>query len=180
MDMISLDEPVVGTIYRQRRFPTAWAGSVSGEPIADCRDKFGKVEAVGMGCTLIRRDAAARLIQTFPELNDTRIPADSILEQTGCKRLFRFFDKLDIPERGVLSEDLSFCMRWNQCGGTVWAAIGYDISHVGYYDYQANYQRDVTQNARSHNDEPIRKVAGVSQSIHAAVSSKNSLQNNAC
>ena len=47
---------------------------------------------------------------------------------------------MDIPDRGIVSEDLSFCIRWRtRCEGQVWASIGHRISHVGPYDYGARY-----------------------------------------
>jgi hypothetical protein len=145
-DMILFDEPIVGAIYPQRRLPTSWAGSGTGEPSTERRGNFMKVEGVGMGCTLIRRDVVPIMLNKFPELIDERIalhPAAGILKQAGCNRLLRVFEKLDIKERGIVSEDLSFCIRWNQCGGSIWAAINYNISHVGYYDYAANYLQHV-------------------------------------
>jgi hypothetical protein len=78
----------------------------------------------------------------MPELIDTRLklhPAADMLQKANCHRMIRAFEKLDLPERGVVSEDLSFCLRWNKMGGKVWAAIGYRISHVGPYDYAGCY-----------------------------------------
>jgi len=75
-------------------------------------------------------------------LIDTRLalhPAGETLRQTGTNRLIRLFEKLDIPDRGLVSEDLSFCIRWQQCGGEVWANIGHKISHVGPYDFAGRY-----------------------------------------
>lgn len=82
------------------------------------------------------------MIEKYPELIDTRLklhPAGETLRQAGTQRLFRFFEKLDLPDRGVVSEDLSFCIRWRECGGQVWAAIGHRISHVGPHDFGARY-----------------------------------------
>lgn len=141
-DMIMFDEPVIGCIYPQRKLPLSWAGSGTGEATTQRRGDFMLVEGVGMGCTLIRRDAITKMIEKFPELIDTRLklhPAGETLKQAGAHRLFRFFEKLDLPERGVVSEDLSFCLRWRECGGQVWASIGYRMSHVGPHDFGARY-----------------------------------------
>ena len=141
-DMIMFDEPLIGAIYPQRKLPLSWAGSGTGEPTTQRRGDFMLVEGVGMGCTLIRRDVITKMIEKFPELVDTRLklhPAGETLAQAGTRRLFRFFEKMDIPERGIVSEDLSFCIRWRECGGQVWAAIGHRMSHVGPYDYGARY-----------------------------------------
>jgi hypothetical protein len=82
------------------------------------------------------------MLEQMPEVVDTRLdlhPAGETIKQAGSKRLIRAFEKIDLPERGLVSEDLSFCLRWNQCGGQVWAAIGWKISHVGQFDYCGRY-----------------------------------------
>lgn len=147
-DMILHDEPLVGCIYRQRREPTSWAGSGTGSTTTQRRGNFMEVEGVGMGCTVIRRDMIAPMLEKYPELVDERIdlhPAAGIIKSTGAKRLLRLFEKMDIKERGIISEDLAFCIRHRECGGTVWAAIGYKISHVGPYDFAGCYLESVTQ-----------------------------------
>lgn len=141
-DMMLFDEPIVGTIYRQRKEQLGWAGSGTGTAQTERRGNFMVVEGVGMGVTLIRRDMITKMIEAYPHMIDTRLhlhPAGETMKQAGATRLLRFFEKLDIPDRGMISEDLSFCIRWNQIGGKVWAAIGYRINHVGPYDYHGRY-----------------------------------------
>ncbi len=142
LDMILFDEPLVGAIYAQRKMPLSWAGSGTGETTTERRGNFMLVEGVGMGCTLIRRDCITRMIEAYPEMIDTRLklhPAFETMKNAGAHRLLRLYEKLDLPERGMVSEDLSFCLRWNKIGGKVWAAIGYRISHVGPYDFAGRY-----------------------------------------
>jgi hypothetical protein len=148
LDMMHFDEPLIGAIYPQRNLPVSWAGSGTGEAMTQRRGNFMEVEGVGMGVTLIRRDVITVMLQKFPELVDEKIalqPYAKILHSAGANRLLRVFDKMTIPDRGCVSEDLSFCIRWRQCGGQVWAAVGYRISHVGPYDYGACYLEHVTQ-----------------------------------
>jgi hypothetical protein len=151
-DMLLLGEPLVGTIYPQRRLPLSWAGSGTGASMAERRGNFMKVEGVGMGCTLIHRSVITMMLERMPEIIDPRIdlhPAKDTLLAAGTKRLIRAFDCIDIPDRGRVSEDLSFCIRWNQLGGEVWAAIGHRISHVGPYDYAARYLDTVEAQQRA-------------------------------
>ena len=94
-DMLLLDEPVVGTIYPQRKLPLSWAGSGTGEASAQRRGNFMRVEGVGMGCTLIRRDAITKMLEKFPEIVDTRIdmhPARDTLKAAGVNRIIRAFE----------------------------------------------------------------------------------------
>jgi hypothetical protein len=141
-DMILFDEPLIGAIYPQRKMPLSWAGSGTGATQTERRGNFMLVEGVGMGCTLIRRDLVTKMLEKMPELVDVRLglhPAGATLQQAGTNRLIRAFEKMDMPERGVVSEDLSFCLRWAQCGGQTWAAIGHRMSHVGPFDYAGRY-----------------------------------------
>ena len=170
LDMILHDEPLVGTIYRQRNEAISWAGSGTGGGTTQRRGNFMLVEGVGMGCTLIRRDLAQIMMAKMPHVEDRRIdlhPAGKLLRQQGCNRLLRVFEKLDLPDRGVVSEDLSFCLRWAQCGGQTWAAIGYDISHVGNYDYRGNYLEYVEKASK---EADIQKAAEPDK--HAPILSK--------
>ena len=153
-DMILFNEPVVGTIYPQRKMPLSWAGSGTGAEMTERRGNFMLVEGVGMGCTLIRRDVVRIMLEQMPELVDNRLhlhPAGETLRGAGANRMIRAFEKMDIPERGMVSEDLSFCIRWNRCTmqdgskGRVWAAIGHRISHVGPFDYSGRYLDVVEQ-----------------------------------
>lgn len=142
LDMLLFDQPIVGCIYPQRKQPLSWAGSGNGGTQTERRGDFMKCEGVGFGCTLIKREVVTKMIEKFPELIDTRLhlhPAGETLRQAGTNRLLRFFEKLDIADRGLVSEDLSFCIRWAQCGGEVWANIGRRISHVGMFDYSGRY-----------------------------------------
>lgn len=164
LDMIMFDEPLVGTIYPQRKAPLSWAGSGTGKPVTERRGNFMLVEGVGMGCCLIRRDLVTKMLEQMPEMVDTRLnlhPAGDTIKQAGANRLIRAFEKLDLPDRGVVSEDLSFCLRWNQCGGQVWAAIGHRISHVGPYDYAGCYLDMVeAQQAQQQTIVPLPQTAG--------------------
>lgn len=141
LDMLLFDEQIVGTLYPQRKLPITWAGSGNGKE-TERRGNFMVVEGVGMGCTLIRRDVITTMLQKMPELIDRRLnlhPAGETMKSAGVTYLFRAFEKLDVADRGIISEDLSFCIRAQQCGIKTWAAIGHKISHVGPYDYCGRY-----------------------------------------
>lgn len=137
-DMMMFDKPIVGAIYPQRKMPRSWAGSGTGEAQAERIGNFMRVEGVGMGCTIIKREVITRMLELMPQIIDTRMelhPAKPTLEMAGCKRLIRAFDKIDDPARGQISEDLSFCIRAHECGFETWASVGHKMSHVGMFDY---------------------------------------------
>ncbi len=140
-DMLMLDEPLVGAIYPKRGLPINWVGSCAATS-AERRGDFIQVDGIGMGVTLIRRDVVDVMLEQMPDLVDTRLelhPAGIALKEAGATRIIRAFEKVDIPEAGPLSEDLSFCWRWKQCGGRIWASIGHPITHVGQHEYTGCY-----------------------------------------
>jgi hypothetical protein len=164
LDMLALDEPLVGAIYRQRNEKVAWAGS--GLPRPDrpfpsgrVRDgKFLDVEGFGMGVSLIRRDCITAMLEKWPEMSDENIEgsqAKELLEARGIKRLIRCFDPMYVKGRGRLSEDISFCIRHRLAGGKVWASIAHDIEHFGKKAYRGSFlQHTLEEEARARFAEP--------------------------
>lgn len=157
VDMILFNEPLVGTIYPQRKLPVSWAGSGTGSSVTERRGNFIQVEGVGFGITLMKREVIARMDEYYRDkpimdgcegLWDYRIalhPAGDTIRSTGGRRIFRGYEKMNIRERGLISEDLSFCIRWRDCGGQTWAHVGSKISHVGPFDYSGRYLDTVEQ-----------------------------------
>lgn len=128
LDMLTFGEPVVGAIYPKRTSPMVWCGS--GIEAAEYRPGFIEVEGVGGGVLLIRRDAIDKMISAYPELiGDYMVLND--MKAAGGTRTLRFFDQFVVPGEGKAGEDISFCRRWREIGGTVWASVAYDIQHVG-------------------------------------------------
>jgi hypothetical protein len=147
LDMLSFGEPLVGALYSKKAIPTQWAASGMGTDYAERRGDFMKLAGIGMGVCLIKREVVTKMLDKFPELSDSRIEFHAARTLLS-KRIIRAFDSFDNPDdrtHGRMSEDLSFCCRWRQCGGDVWAAIGHDIEHVGDYSYTANYLRHITE-----------------------------------
>src|ERR1700678_1178510 len=61
-DMLTFGEPLIGTIYPQRKMPLSWAGSGTGQLHTPRAGNFMEVEGVGMGCTLIHRSVITRML----------------------------------------------------------------------------------------------------------------------
>lgn len=133
LDMLTFGEPMVGAIYPKKTYPIDWAGS--GLEAPDYRKGFIEVEGLGMGCFLIRRDAVTAMIEKFPELIYPYMTIPD-MRWAGPARTMAFFDGIRTPE-GKVSEDISFCRRYRQTGGKVWASIGYKIEHVGPWSFNA-------------------------------------------
>lgn len=141
IDMLAFGEPVVGAIYRKRTEQVQWA--VSGLPVDQVQQRGGfmSVEGLGAGCLLIRRDAIQTMVDRIPDkVGDAGDHALRGLFGTGMvKRVLRFFDPIEGGPAGRVSEDISFCRRWRDCGGDVWGATHHSLTHVGPYAFQGGY-----------------------------------------
>ena len=137
-DMILFDEPVVGALYPKKVYPVQWA--VSGISNPEWRGPFIEVEGLGCGCFLIRRDAITTMLEKMPELVDTRTTmGNEFMIREKMTRLIRAFSCIEDAEKGRVSEDISFCRRWRECGGRVWAATHHQMIHVGPHEYTNTY-----------------------------------------
>jgi hypothetical protein len=143
-DMICFDKPVTGCLYSRREFPISVVGKCFNDTdtIDNTENGFLKVEGVGGGVLLIKRSVIDKMIQKFPDLIDkaTMSPVAGMVKQFGLPHLLRFFKKEEFPDGGRLSEDLSFCWRWRQCGGEIWANIKHPVGHVGPHDWTIRYE----------------------------------------
>jgi hypothetical protein len=139
VDMLLFDQPVVGAIYPKKIYPVQWA--CSGIPNPELRGHFIEVDGLGCGCFMIRRDAITEMLEKMPELVDERVNAvgHGFMKDEGMTRLIRAFDCIEDEEKGRVSEDISFCRRWRQCGGKVWGATHHQMVHVGPHEYVNTY-----------------------------------------
>lgn len=127
LDMLTFSEPVVGAIYPKKTLPMEWVGSGLEKP--EIRNGFMEVEGLGMGCFLIRRDAIDAMVKAFPEKIYPYVTVPSA-QWDGPKRTLSFFDCIR-QDNGKVSEDISFCKRYRQAGGKVWATVAHQTAHEG-------------------------------------------------
>src|SRR6266496_581559 len=131
-DLLGLDEPLCGALYRKK----VLADELVMRPLPkgqEPRTKPGFIEVAGIGCgaMLISRDLISTMLEQMPHL--CKQPAG----ESRNNWLIRAFNTMDDDQKvgHGLSEDLSFCERWRQCGGTIWAATDHEIGHFGMKNY---------------------------------------------
>jgi hypothetical protein len=153
--MIDLGRPVVGCLYpkRLRNWTNAKPGPADemllqasefvGELIYDedkqaqVIDGFALADYVGTGVLLVRREAFEEMMKHFPALEGRGFGPDRYPEFAHTAR-WGFFNPLD-SDVGPLSEDISFCRRWRQAGGEIWADVTTDVTHIGREIFKGNY-----------------------------------------
>jgi len=139
LDMLAFNEPVVGVIYPKKTPVRQWVGSgIEGD--RQYRPGFLEVEGIGAGVLLIQREAISRMIERYPELIGDHMVIEE-MKVIGAERTLRFFDCILTPG-GKVSEDISFCRRWREIGGTVWASVAYEIQHTGPWTFSGCFGKE--------------------------------------
>jgi hypothetical protein len=95
------------------------------------RGSFIRVRYAGTGFLMIRRAAIEKMCAQYPALRFRREHSmnDPLAESPNRYALFECMIE---PETGVyLSEDFSFCKRWTDMGGEIWADAQSRLDHVG-------------------------------------------------
>lgn len=131
--MIELDKPIVGTVYSRRELPR----SPIGHPLGDEKDYpivngFQRWKHLGCGLMLIKVSVIEEMMKKLPVVDSIDPGA---LEKAGVTRILRVFDRLRDQDGSWLSEDFSFCERWHQLGGEIWANVDTRIEHIGSFNY---------------------------------------------
>lgn len=158
--MIDLGEPVVGCLYPRRRFDwtqvdrSIGAGQLDrilyqaldfvGELIADqdgqaeMRDGFARADHVGTGILLVRRSAFETMMRHHPELEGAGFYPEEF-PPPRFRHNWGFFNPVQEAGAVPLAEDFSFCRRWRDCGGEIWADVITPVAHVGRQMFAGNY-----------------------------------------
>lgn len=97
-----------------------------------------KLHDAGTGFMMIKRQAITKLIAAYPELkynNDVQMSnADSLNE-----KFYALFDTMIDPvDKRYLSEDYTFCRRWQEIGGDIWLDPSISLNHYGHFCFQGN------------------------------------------
>lgn len=144
VEMIKFGQPVVGALYPARVLPLKFVGKAAHPHPADSVvNGFIKVGGVGAGIMLIERDCITKMLAADPALSSEKRTAGqtvrTLMDQMGLNRIIHGFDQL-IVDDVKMSEDLSFCRRWQTtCGGEIWANIVYEIGHTGAFRFAGRY-----------------------------------------
>jgi hypothetical protein len=101
-------------------------------------DAFFRVKYLGTGFLMIRRDVFGKLAEGYPETKFRQIHLGLNIDAAKTEA-YAFFDCMIDPETGdYLSEDYTFCKRWSQLGGEIWAYRDSRLAHVGTVTFEGD------------------------------------------
>jgi len=102
------------------------------------KDGFARVRYAGTGFLMIRRPVLERMQAHYPELRYTR-EHQALDPLKDSPHRYALFDCLIDRATGTyLSEDFSFCRRWTEMGGEIWADLTSKLSHTGPLTFQGD------------------------------------------
>jgi len=95
-----------------------------------------KLHDAGTGFMMIKRAAIDKMIAAYPELkynNDLNVGSEL------SDFFYALFDTMiDPKDRRYLSEDYTFCRRWQDMGGDIWLDPSISLNHYGSFCFQGN------------------------------------------
>ncbi len=91
---------------------------------------LNEIHAGGAGLMMIARSALARIDRAYPGAR-SRFPDAYRHLVPNIDTLVEYFAFDREPDGRLLSEDLTFCKRWREIGGKIYAAPWVRTTHVG-------------------------------------------------
>ena len=102
-------------------------------------DNLVKLKDAGTGFMCIKREVFEKMFEQYPE---TKYVNDINVDQKFEPFMYALFDCIIDPEsRRYLSEDYTFCRRWQDMGGEVYLDPRTALNHVGHYTFRGNIRK---------------------------------------
>lgn len=96
-----------------------------------------KLHDAGTGFMMISRQAILKMLKAYPELkynNDVSLGGQDLGDN-----FYALFDTMIDPiDRRYLSEDYTFCRRWQEIGGDIWLDPSISLNHYGHFRFTGN------------------------------------------
>jgi hypothetical protein len=128
--MIAADKDVIGGLYPKKALPISYVINV--QPGTQIINDLFEVDTMGTGFMMFKRHVYEKLIVAHPE---TKYVDDVGLGKQYEPNMYSIFDTM-IDERGhYLSEDWTFCRRWQKLGGKIHAHSKVLLNHSGHYEF---------------------------------------------
>lgn len=108
-----------------------------GEGALDQAERPVEVAGGGAGLMLLERAVFDKLASAYP---DTRVEVPLIYRHLvpHSTHMHEHFEFLRTPEGRSLSEDISFCRKWRDLGGGIYACPWFKTTHSGTYPFDGN------------------------------------------
>jgi len=95
-----------------------------------------EVYDAGTGFMLIKRHVIEAMIEEFPETLYYSDKDVTLTQEQNTR--YALFDTLIDDDKRYLSEDYTFCRRWQKLGGKIHLDVNTVLGHVGTYTFKGN------------------------------------------
>ena len=107
------------------------------ERTVEVQDGLIKLHDAGTGFMMIKREVILKMIQNYPELKYNNDVA--INNQVDGNNFYALFDTMIDPvDKRYLSEDYTFCRRWQSMGGDIFLDPSISLNHYGHFGFNGN------------------------------------------
>ena len=121
----------------------------NGEPIPNVQIKNNLIKLLdaGTGFMMIQKNVIQQMFDAYP---DTKYNNDLNIDNKFEPFMYALFDCIIDPvSKRYLSEDYTFCRRWQAIGGEIWLDPRVALNHVGHYTFRGNVRKMLTGEATS-------------------------------
>jgi hypothetical protein len=133
--MIAVDKDVIGGLYPKKSLPIDYVVNLKNG--GRIEGPIFQVDTQGTGFLLFKKHVYEKLIQAHPEC---KYVDDIGLGKQFEPFMYSIFDTV-IDARGhYLSEDWTFCRRWQALGGDIWADSRVLLNHIGHYEFRGDLE----------------------------------------
>ena len=144
---LAYDIPIMAAAYPKKALPIQYAINFKfvDQATKQVRVENGAVEVLdaSTGFFLIKREVVEKMMQAYPELHYRN---DSNIDEKFNKYCYSFFDTIHDPEDNrYLSEDYTFCRRWQKIGGEIWLDPNTKLNHVGAYTFEGDVSKIINR-----------------------------------
>ena len=145
--MMAYDKPIMAAAYPKKALPIQYAINFKfiNQEKKQIRIENGAVEVLdaSTGFFLVKREVVEKMMQEYPELHYRN---DSNIDEKFNKYCYSFFDTIHDPEDNrYLSEDYTFCRRWQKLGGEIWLDPNTKLNHVGTHSFEGDVTKIISQ-----------------------------------
>lgn len=146
--LLRADRQVVSAAYPIKSVPTNYVVNYPSKMEGNSSTKIVELKDAGTGFMLVKREVFEIMMEAHPELHYTRdfengtlstMPNKDLLNELK-KNLFSLYDTMhdEEDENNYLSEDYTFCRRWQKLGGKVWLDTTIELGHIGRFIFPGN------------------------------------------
>ena len=144
---LAYDKPIMAAAYPKKALPIQYAINFKfvDQASKQVRVENGAVEVLDAspGFFLIKREVIEKMMNEYPELHYRN---DSNIDEKFNKYCYSFFDTVHDPDDNrYLSEDYTFCRRWQKIGGEIWLDPNTKLNHIGAYTFEGDVSKIINR-----------------------------------